>query len=102
MFDGNTLKSSPALAVKSIEALKDGSKVFVADERMLARRSQDNIIRYLTDLGISTLKEIKLAPKAETQEDLVPELALEDDAPIIEDIADELVVDEDLSDEKTK
>ena len=39
MFDGKTLKSTPALAVKSIEALKDGSKVFVADEGMLARRS---------------------------------------------------------------
>jgi hypothetical protein len=31
MFDGTTLKSTPALAVKSIEALQDGSKVVIGD-----------------------------------------------------------------------
>jgi len=102
MFDGKTLKSTPALAVKALRAFEDECQVFVADERILARRSQDNMMRYLSDLGITTLKEIKLAPKAETPEDLVLEPAFEDDAPIIEDLADELVVDEDLSDEKTK
>jgi hypothetical protein len=59
------------------------------------------MIRYLTDLGISALKELKLAPKAEADAEIIPEIILEDDAAIIEDIPDESL-DEDLSEEKTK
>ena len=47
------------------------------------------------------MKELKLAPKAEADAEIIPEIILEDDAAIIEDIPDESL-DEDLSEEKTK
>ena len=57
MFDGTTLKPAQALAMKSLGAMSNESgKAIVADEQMVARRSLDNVVRYLNGIGIDTIE----------------------------------------------